>query len=207
MTEAIVSGILLGGVLALLVGPVFFMLIHTSVKKGFFPAMMLSLGVIASDALFASITYFGSSTIASLKEMNSIIGITGGLLVIGFGTANLFKKPVIQAEQLDYKSTARGTLLELAKGFSMNSLNPSVLFFWIGVAGTWSIQNAEGNHTALFYSSALATVFCTDLLKAWGACSLKKAVSSNFLIWMNRVSGIILIGFGIAMIIKFMYVK
>ena len=90
---------------------------------------------------------------------------------------------------------------------SMNSLNPSVLFFWIGVAGTWSIQNAEGNHTALFYSSALATVFCTDLLKAWGACSLKKAVSSNFLIWMNRISGIILIGFGIAMIIKFMYIK
>ncbi|MFM7054409.1 MAG: LysE family translocator [Bacteroidota bacterium] len=207
MIEAIVSGVLLGGVLALLVGPVFFMLIHTSVKKGFFPAMMLSLGVIASDALFASITYLGSSTIANLKEMNSMIGITGGLLVIGFGIANLFKKPVVNAEQLDYRSTARGTMLELAKGFSMNSLNPSVLFFWIGVAGTWSIQDVEGKHTALFYSSALATVFCTDLLKAWGACSIKKAVSSNFLIWMNRISGVILIGFGLAMIIKFMYIS
>ena len=207
MIEATVSGVLLGGVLALLVGPVFFMLIHTSVKKGFFPAMMLSLGVIASDAIFASITYLGSSTIASLKEMNSMIGITGGLLIIGFGTTNLFKKPVVQAEQLDYKSTARGTLLELAKGFSMNSLNPSVLFFWIGVAGTWSIQEANVHHTAIFYASALATVFCTDLLKAWGACSLKKTVSSNFLLWMNRISGVILVAFGVGMIIKFMYVS
>jgi threonine/homoserine/homoserine lactone efflux protein len=34
---------------------------------------------------------------------------------------------------------------------------------------------------------------------------LKKAVSSNFLLWMNRISGVILVAFGVAMIIKFMY--
>jgi threonine/homoserine/homoserine lactone efflux protein len=206
MTEAIISGMLLGSVLALLVGPVFFMLIHTSVQKGFLPAMMLSIGVIASDAMFASITYLGSSIIMDLKKFDSIIGICGGLLIIGFGLATYFKKPTISAEQLIYKNSARNTVLEFAKGFSMNSLNPSVLFFWIGVAGTWSIQDTSGHHSVVFYSSLLATVFGTDLLKAWGASSLKKAISGNVLMWMNRISGFLLIGFGLAMIVKFIYV-
>jgi threonine/homoserine/homoserine lactone efflux protein len=207
MTEAIISGILLGGVLALLVGPVFFMLIHTSVHKGFLPAMMLSIGVIGSDALFASMTYLGSSSITDLKEMDSLVGILGGLLIVGFGFANLFKKPTIKAAQLEYKPSAKNTMFELVKGFSMNSLNPSVLFFWIGVAGTWSIHHATTSQTAVFYTSVLATVFGTDLLKAWGASSLKNVVSGNFLLWMNRISGVILIGFGVAMIIKFIYVQ
>lgn len=203
MTEALISGMLLGGVLALLVGPVFFMLIHTSVQKGFLPAMMLSIGVIASDAMFATITHLGSSMIMSLKQFDSIIGICGGLLIIGFGLANYFKKPTVNAEQLIYKNSTRNTVLEFAKGFSMNSLNPSVFFFWIGVAGTWSIQDTEGQYTLVFYTSLLGTVFGTDLLKAWGASSLKKAISGNALMWMNRISGILLIGFGLAMIIKF----
>lgn len=206
MTEAIISGMLLGGVLALLVGPVFFMLIHTSVQKGFLPAMMLSIGVIASDVMFATITHLGSSMIMNLQQFDSIIGVCGGLLIIGFGVVTYFKKASISAEQLNYKNSTKNTLLEFAKGFSMNSLNPSVLFFWIGVAGTWSIQDTEGRYAVIFYTSLLTTVFGTDLLKAWGASSLKQAISGNVLMWMNRVSGFLLIGFGLAMIVKFIYV-
>jgi len=74
MPEAIVSGVLLGGVLALLVGPVFFMLIQTSIKKGFVPAVMLSLGVILSDGLIAMLAYWGSSSISELKSLDSVMG-------------------------------------------------------------------------------------------------------------------------------------
>jgi threonine/homoserine/homoserine lactone efflux protein len=204
MTEAIISGILLGGVLAFLVGPVFFMLVHTSVHKGFVSAMMLSIGVVSSDAVFAGLTYLGSSSISGLQEMNSLIGIAGGVLVVLFGVFNLLKPPSVNAKQLNYKNSTKGSLIEMAKGFSMNSLNPSVLLFWLGVAGTWSIQDPHGHHAEVFYGSALSTVFITDLAKAWGATHLKKIASAGFLIWMNRVSGILLLLFGLAMIVKFL---
>ncbi|MBK6639775.1 MAG: LysE family transporter [Bacteroidetes bacterium] len=69
MFEPIISGLLLGGVLALLVGPVFFMIINTSIKKGVLPASMLAVGVLLSDAFFAALTFFGSSFIFISKNM------------------------------------------------------------------------------------------------------------------------------------------
>ncbi len=204
MPEAIVSGVLLGGVLALLVGPVFFMLIQTSIKKGFVPAVMLSLGVILSDGLIAMLAYWGSSSISELKSLDSVMGVCGGLLIMGFGIVNLIKEPRIKAEQIEFKNNTRSSLLEAVKGFSMNTLNPSVVIFWIGVSGTLSLQNSSTNHTMVFYASALLTVFITDMAKAWGASLLKNIITGNFLVWMNRVSGAILLGFGIFMVIRFL---
>jgi threonine/homoserine/homoserine lactone efflux protein len=94
--------------------------------------------------------------------------------------------------------------LEAVKGFSMNTLNPSVVIFWIGVSGTLSLQNSSTNHTMVFYASALLTVFITDMAKAWGASMLKNIITGDFLVWMNRVSGAILLGFGIFMVIRFL---
>jgi threonine/homoserine/homoserine lactone efflux protein len=204
MSEAIISGILLGGVLALMVGPVFFMLIQTSIKKGFVPALMLSAGVIISDGAIALMAFWGSSSISELKSFDTIIGVVGGLLVMAFGVFNLFKEPTIKAEVLEFKYSTRSSLLEAIKGFSMNTLNPSVIIFWIGVAGTWSIQKRAYEHTLMFYGSVLLTVFLTDMAKAWGASLLKRNITGTFLLWMNRVSGIILLGFGLFMIVKFL---
>ena len=90
MLEAIISGILLGSVLALLVGPVFFMIINTSIKKGFLPASMLAVGVLLSDALFVVLTYFGSTFLIYLKTYDYAVGFSGGLLITVFGIFTFF---------------------------------------------------------------------------------------------------------------------
>ena len=53
----ILNGIIFGFILSFLLGPAFFILIETSIKKGFKAAIFLNLGIILSDAiyLFASI--------------------------------------------------------------------------------------------------------------------------------------------------------
>lgn len=204
MSEAIVSGILLGGVLALMVGPVFFLLIQTSIRKGFVPAVMLSVGVILSDGLIALLAFWGSSTMSQLQRLDTFIGVTGGLLVMTFGIFNWFKKPTIKADDLDFKNSTKNSLLETIKGFSMNTLNPSVIIFWIGIAGAQSIEKRPIDHSLIFYGVALMTIFITDLAKAWGASLLKRTITGDFLLWMNRVSGAILLGFGIFMVVKFL---
>jgi threonine/homoserine/homoserine lactone efflux protein len=203
MSEPIISGILLGGVLALLVGPVFFMIINTSIKKGFLPASMLAFGVLLSDAFFVVLTYFGSSFIFYLKEHNNIIAISGGLLILTFGAFTFFKQPKVSADALEVIDDSKTRAIDVMKGFSMNTLNPAALLFWLGVAGTVSLkEHYEDWHSFIFYSVTLGMVFCTDLLKAWVATRLKGLVTSKFLIWMNRISGFALAAYGIFMIIK-----
>ncbi len=203
MIEPVISGILLGCVLALLVGPVFFMIINTSVKKGFLPASMLALGVLLSDALFVALTYYGSSVLFYLKEYDYIVGLCGGLLIITFVIFIFFKKPVVTADALEVVDDSKTRAIDVVKGFTMNSLNPSALLFWLGVAGTISLKEQyQGWHSFAFYTATLGVVFSTDLLKAWIAARLKGIITSRFLIGMNRVSGIALAIYGVYMILK-----
>ena len=203
MFEPVISGIILGGVLALLVGPVFFMIINTSIKKGVLAASMLAIGVLLSDGFFVALTYFGSSFLSYLQEYKKIVGISGGVLILAFGIFTFFKEASVKADALEMIDDSKTRMIDVIKGFTMNTLNPSALLFWLGVAGTITVNNHfTGYHALLFYTSTLGVVFGTDLLKAYVASKLKGIITGSFLLWMNRISGIALAAYGTYMIIN-----
>ncbi len=205
MIEAIVSGAILGGVLALLVGPVFFMIINTSIKKGFLPASMLAIGVLFSDAMFVVLTWYGSSILFYMREYDEVVGIAGGLLILTFGVFTFLKESKVHADALELPDDSKTRAIDIAKGFTMNTLNPTAVLFWLGVAGTLTVNNQfTGDHAVWFYSGTLGMVFATDLLKAWAASRLKNLITANFLMWMNRISGAALACYGLFMIGKFL---
>ena len=55
----VLNGLKFGIALAILVGPVFFTIIQTSVEKGFSKGALVAFGVSASDILCVVICYFG----------------------------------------------------------------------------------------------------------------------------------------------------
>lgn len=200
-TEAVLSGISLGFVLALLIGPVFFLLVDTGIHRGFRAAVFIAAGVVASDALFVVIAYFSSTAIRFIQTNQTIIGTAGGLILIIFGLITFFRKPVISGEQLMIEAGKEWK--GAGKGFVMNFLNPFVLLFWIGVAGTLPAPGKASPFYAVeFFLAALGTVFATDLLKAWGAARLKKLIKPGFLVWLNRISGTGLVLFGFRLLAK-----
>ena len=201
MVEAIVSGISLGLVLALLLGPVFFMLINTSIKKGFTPAAYLAVGVMLSDALYIVIAYFSSTALNLIQTNKELIGLGGGLLLIVFGAVTIVKKADMEGDKLELPDDSKTYLIDTGKGFMMNMLNPFVLIFWVGVSTTLTVKDhLSPMHTYLFFGCALVTVLGTDLLKAFLALKLKTMIKPAFLVWLNRISGAGLMIFGIRMI-------
>ena len=201
MFDVVLSGILLGLVLAMLIGPVFFLLIDTSIKKGFRIAAWLAAGVMLSDAFFIIITYFSSTALSFMKEYSREIGIGGAALLIVFGVLNFIKKPHIQASELDLPDDSKSPLVDTAKGFMMNFLNPFVLLFWMGVAGGISAREQWAQpEVIVFYSVVLTTVLGTDLLKAWLALKLKAVLKPSVLMRVNKISGIGLIIFGVRLL-------
>lgn len=206
MLEAIVSGLTLGFVLSLLVGPVFFLLIDTSIKKGFLRAVWLAAGVMLSDAFYIVITYFSSTAMGVMNNYQLEIGWTGGILLIVFGIVTILKKPQIKSSELDLAEKGSPLWKEVLKGFIMNFLNPFVLIFWLGVSGSVSSgKSFTYMHTVIFFIAVLSTVFLTDILKAWTASKLRTFLKPHLLIWVNRVSGTGLFLFGVRMIYKMVF--
>ncbi len=86
MLEPLLNGILSGLLLAILIGPVFFALIQTSIQQGFRSGILLAVGVSLSDAFCAAVCFLGFSQLnlnsPSFKES---LAFLGGLLLIAFG--------------------------------------------------------------------------------------------------------------------------
>jgi threonine/homoserine/homoserine lactone efflux protein len=125
----------------------------------------------------------------------------GGILLIGFGVFNFFHRVKLK-EVDDNRKTVHAHFV--LKGFLLNLLNPAVLFFWLGVVGLVSVKEGYTRlHELTFFSSTLLTVFSTDLLKSFVAHRIKNILRPNVMTWINRIIGIILVGFGLNMIFEF----
>jgi threonine/homoserine/homoserine lactone efflux protein len=200
MLDPILSGIVFGLVLAIMLGPVFFTLLQTSLHEGFKAGVYLAFGVLVSDACCIVVAYLFASQLDLTHKYRIAVGWIGGFLMIGFGIINFFRK-VKPKEVDDDKKTVHAKFL--LKGFFMNLLNPAVLLFWISIIGLVKLKEEYTKfHEAVFFASVLATVFSTDLLKSFVANRISHLLNASVLHWINWVVGSVLVAFGLRMIVK-----
>jgi threonine/homoserine/homoserine lactone efflux protein len=197
---ALFKGILFGLLLAVLVGPVFFALIQTSIRKGFRSGVLLSLGISLSDTIYIIICYIGFTQLFEHAQFKESLAMIGGLIMFMFGVSAIMK-PVSSKADILIEPKKPGTFRYVFKGFALNAINPFVILFWVGVMSMVTVQEKlHGVQTLLFFLGTILTVFCTDISKAYVAHKLSKYLTHNFLTWMNRAVGVAMVGFGCRLI-------
>jgi threonine/homoserine/homoserine lactone efflux protein len=206
----IVQGIGFGLLVAVLLGPVFFALIQTSITKGFPAGTFMALGILLSDAFCVFISFFGLLQFVQDPQTLRWIGIFGGLFMVGYGAFLTFNQKVRAVEDhLPEMKTGRALGGSLAKGFLLNLLNPFVIVYWLGVSSLVSaIPEFDRSDKVLFFTGTLGTILVTDLLKSYGAKKLRRHVTRSVILWLNRISGSVLLLFGLKILVDvFVYQK
>jgi threonine/homoserine/homoserine lactone efflux protein len=207
--EAVWKGFLTGLWLSMSFGPVFFMLIQTSIKKGIKDALVFDSGVFLSDIFYITIAFFGAEIILDNDNYRYWIALIGGLVLIVFGLMPFFTPPKKVASP-DMSELSKVTRLNyhglIAKGFLVNLLNPSVLFIWFGAATVAFATFADNKPLViLYFVSTLATYFGIDLVKVYLALKLKRFLNPKALLLINRISGLIILVFGVYLIVDLFY--
>lgn len=203
LADAIIRGFSFGLLLSFLIGPIFFVLIETSLKRGVKPALALDLGVLISDIIYILLAYNFSAFLVSLKKHENMLSGFGGLIFIGFGLVSMLK--VKKNDPMPDDSSKYGKkdyVRFFMKGFLLNMFNPSVIFYWLGLFLFADGFGYTGFELLIFFLSILVSFFSIDLLKIIGASQLKNFMTEKRLTKVNRVIGIILVVFGLVMIIK-----
>jgi threonine/homoserine/homoserine lactone efflux protein len=202
----IFKGVVTGFILSIMIGPVFFMLIETSIVKGIRAALAFDIGVLLSDIIYISIVFFFLSEVtAAIDENKNILTVIGGIILIIFGVFNALKKQEAKLNtdfiQLVHQPRDYGVLL--MKGFFLNFLNPMVLFYWFAVLTIDTDRVALGGWQAIsFIAIILLTFFSVDILKIFGAKKLRVFITPSVLKRLNLILGAILMIFGIVLIIR-----
>ena len=195
--DIILNGIISGIVLAILVGPIFFTLVQTSIEYGFKAGFFVAIGISLSDMLCITISYLGLSQITENEKFKVYLSYVGGTVLLVFGLYYLFfkNKKMIQNSKKEIK--AKRPFTYIGKGFIMNGLTPTVLIFWIGTMGvaTTELGYDTPRKAILFFASIVGTVFITDLIKAKLADKLRHIMTPKFIYTLNVILGIILVVF------------
>ena len=74
-----------------MIGPVFFVLLETSVVKGFRAAVVFDLGVVFADIVFILIAFFSSYRLIQSIKDDPALFIFGGLVMLTYGIISFVK--------------------------------------------------------------------------------------------------------------------
>ena len=210
MVEAILKGLALGVVLALSVGPIIFTIIKQSVTVGHKGGFCFVVGVWLSDVILVVLSNVFTEWVARLLKYQKMIGYGGSTFLIAMGIYFIFFKKVHLKstggnEHTDHIST--GEMLRIfASGFIINTLNPGVLIFWLGNATVLALTHTLQERIIIF-SVCLLINMAADVGKVMMAGNLRKKLTVHNLSNINKISGAILVAFGIALLYGVIFLK
>ncbi len=207
MFPALAKGLALGLLLSISVGPVIFSVLKQSINNGHKGGFAFVAGVSASDIAFVLICNMFTAIFESALNHEVIIGTAGSIFLIILGIYNIFFKKVSVSEQgkiVTRDMRKRDLLGIFLSGFFMNLLNPGVLIFWIAASATILAdaqqQTNPSEYRIIVFTVCLLIVLLADVSKVLLAGKIRAKLTPHNIHIINRISGIIFIVFGAALI-------
>jgi threonine/homoserine/homoserine lactone efflux protein len=196
--EAVLKGLGIGLILVLSVGPVIFTIIKQSINNGYKGGFSFVAGVWLSDILLVLFANFFSELVTELLAFKNTIAYIGSIFLAGMGIYYIFFKKVNlnAGETMVLRTFSKTDFSRIAlSGFLINTLNPSVLIFWLINATAFATIHSFWERMIIF-SVCLGINMIADVLKVLMAGKIRNSLTPRHILLINKVSGTILVIFG-----------
>ena len=212
MLNDIISAIPLGFFLSFMIGPVFFVLLETSVVKGFKAAIIFDLGVVLADIIFILIAYFSSYRLIQSIKDDPALFIFGGLVMLTYGIISFVKNRNESRKEFDEedpKELEKNNYFSLfIKGFFLNFINIGVLGFWLAILITIGPQlELKASRMITFFTTLILTYFITDICKILAAKQLRNKLNPKNILIIKKFISIVLIISGVFLLSQGLFPK
>ena len=196
---SVVGGLLLGLFMAISVGPTLFAVIRYSMNHSWKSGVAFVLGVSLSDILYVTLANLAAPFLQKLYEYERVLEYGGGGVLIAIGLVGLLSKYKPQRPSQKLAEVGNGHYLRIfVSGFLINSLNPAVIFNWL--FAVTAVAAHDDLYRFAFFASCLSLVLGVDFLKVLLADSIRKRLTLRLMMYLNKISAGILLGFGILII-------
>ena len=190
------KGILLGLAIAAPLGPIGALCISRTLERGFWAGVAGGLGTALADGAYALMAAAGFAAFALLLDTISVpLQIVGGAFLLWLGWKSFRPRPPVTAATVG----ARDLLATTISTFFLTITNPATIlsfaaiFAGLGLAGAGDRWSAALLVLGVFAGSMLWWFFLSGLV-----AMLHHRLPPSFSVWVSRISGVVLIGFGVA---------
>ena len=191
----LIKGIAIGFSIAAPVGPIGVLCIRRSLANGKWVGLATGLGAATADAAYGAIAGFGLTAVSAfLISQRLWLNLFGGIFLCYLGLRTFVSKPA--------EASANTEVVALAPAYISTILltlaNPMTIFSFLAVFAGLGLATAANYETAsmlvvgVFAGSALWWVILSSV-----AGSLQSRISNAWTQAVNRLSGCLILGFGI----------
>lgn len=201
MTENLslfLRGLLIGISIAAPVGPIGILCIRRTLAEGKLKGFLSGMGAASADMVYGAIAAFGLTVVTDLLVDNAIwLHLIGGCFLLYLGVKTFLEKPAnhaMQASQSGYFGAYIST-------FFLTITNPmTILSFAAIFAGTMFLGNTSS--PIALVAGVFAGSAAWWLALSLGVGLMRDRLNHNLMIWINRISGLIIITFGIIALVS-----
>jgi threonine/homoserine/homoserine lactone efflux protein len=196
LTNLFVRGLLTGVSIAAPVGPIGILCIRRTLCDGSAAGLVSGLGAATADAFYGCVAGFGLTFVSDLLVQQQLwFRLVGGVFLCYLGVKTFLSVPVEKVTL----SQESGLLRAYALTFFLTLTNPVTILSFAAIFAGLGLANAEQS----FLSAAVlvAGVFAGSALwwltLSGGVNILRTRLSLAVLRWVNRLSGCVIVGFGL----------
>lgn len=199
----LISGIIIGFSIAAPVGPIGLLCIQRTVMNGVRSGLSSGLGAASADAIYGAIAGIGIGIISTFLITESAwIQLTGGIALFAIGIRIYFKET--SREKKEPGASRNRELKNYFSTFVLTLANPitilsfMAIFTSLGIAGSEDkVVSAGFLIVGVFTGSSLWWVFLTAAV-----AKVSRNPGTTLLDFVGRISGLIIIGFGLFGIVR-----
>jgi threonine/homoserine/homoserine lactone efflux protein len=189
-------GLIIGFSIAAPVGPIGILCIRRTLSEGRASGLLSGLGAATADALYGCIAGFGLTMVSTfLVDQRFWIQLVGGAFLLALGVKTLRSVPAERAAA----ASGVGLAASYVSTLFLTLTNPMTILSFAGIFAALGVADTGGDLTAA--ASLVMGVFIGSaawwLLLSGGVGLLREKLSAGLLRWTNRLSGAILLVFGI----------
>jgi threonine/homoserine/homoserine lactone efflux protein len=202
-TGFFLRGLLIGFSIAAPVGPIGVLCIRRTLAEGRLTGLVSGLGAATADAFYGSLAGFGLTLVSSfLVEQSGWLRPAGGVFLLYLGLRTFLAKPAGESASLK-ASNHSGLWGAYLSTLLLTLTNPLTILSFTAIFAGLGLGETGGD--PLSAGLLVLGVFCGSaawwLLLSGGVSLLRTRLTPRSLIWINRVAGIIILGFGVAALV------
>ena len=196
-------GLLIGFSIAAPVGPIGVLCIRRTLADGRLAGLASGLGAATADAFYGSLAGFGLTLAANfLVSQQNWLRLGGGLFLLYLGVKTFLSAPSGEAGQAA-KTASRGLWGAYLSTLLLTLTNPLTILSFVAIFAGLGLAETGGD--SLSAGILVLGVFSGSaawwLLLSGGVSLLRAKVTTGTLRWINRLAGLVIIGFGVAALV------
>jgi threonine/homoserine/homoserine lactone efflux protein len=196
--KVLVESAVMGFAIAAPVGPIGVLCIRRTLANGIPHGIASGFGAATADAAYSSLVAFGLTAITALiLKAGTLLSLVGGTFLLYLGITTL-RSTISVSEDDAEPSPRKGLLYSYASTLALTITNPLTIMVFIGIfAGLGNTVIAEGGRAGLIVLGVFLGSTTWWLVLSLGIGILRTRITPGILVWVNRVSGLVICGFAV----------